>query len=503
MNLSKTRNLFILFCVLSVSGISCKKFLAAYSQNNSFIERAADLDELLVGECYYPLSLSIPEMMYTMDDDVTMGKPGNNSSDVLKTELTGFYFWQPRPRTNTDGTVFNTDNFFTEQYGRIASLNTILYNIPLLKDKGESVDTLKRIAGEAHFLRAFYYFILENLYGKPYKSATAESDFGIPLKTDPEIKDQFASRSTTGQVYDQILADLLSAENELSGINARSSIRANLNAVHALLSRVYLFMENYEKAILYADKVIGSGDYHLTDLNNHIEGEDFLTRNAEEVIFTMGRNPFSAIMFINIDPPPGAFYRVSDDLAASYSPEDLRRDVFFVQTSSGYLKLGKKRKDIYSNIDDVSVMFLLRLSELYLNKAEALAVLGRFEEARAALQELRSGRFRPDELIPVISEGAMLVNDIRDERRRELCFESQRWFDLRRYGVNSEYPFSKSIRHISYAFTGSGYDENGYYELEPYQKDASAYVVPIANDEIEFNQGLLTNEPRPERPLKQ
>jgi hypothetical protein len=167
------------------------------------------------------------------------------------------------------------------------------------------------------------------------------------------------------------------------------------------------------------------------------------------------------------------------------------------------MRVAKKREGVNSTIDDVSDTYLIRLSEIYLNKAEALAALDRFEEARNTLQEFRKNRFKPAELPPIHSEGQALINTIRDERRLELCWEAQRWFDLRRYGVNSKYPFSKSIRHRNLVYTGTGYIENGYYELGPYEQDAAAYIVPIANDEIEFNRGLLTNEPRPDRPLKQ
>ena len=497
------RIFFSLFCILSVSGISCKKFLASYSQNKSFIETSTDLDELLVGEVYYKLDHGIPEMIYTMDDDVEMGKPENVSYNGLKSMGTGYYYWQPDPAIDNEGAVLNNNSIFVELYARIIRINTILHVIPTLKEKGEPVATLNRISGEAHFLRSFYYFILVNIYGKPYKPSTAATDFGVPLKTDPAIKDQFASRSSVQQVYDLILNDLLLAEKELSGANTASTIRSNQAAVQALLSRVYLFMENYEKALLYADKVINNNKYRLVDLNNHIAGNNFITRNADEVVFTMGKDPFPLVMQIRTDAPVNGFYRISDELAALYAQEDLRRQVFFIQTSKGYLKLGKKRKEQNSTIDDVSAMYLVRLSEIYLNKAESLAGLSRFEEARTTLQELRKRRFKPDALTPVISEGAALMSEIRDERRRELCFETHRWFDLRRYAVNTRYPFSKIIRHRTYTFTGNAHVEDGYYELGPYEQDAAAYIVPIPNDEIEFNKGLLTNEPRPARPRKQ
>lgn len=497
-----TRTWILLLCILFVCSTSCKKFLATYSQNNSFIESAKDLDELLVGEVYADYQkFSSPRMLHEMDDDISAVIP--NRSNRM-TDQPGFHYWQAQPNINTEGELIVTDAFFNGLYSRIARINSILHNVPLLQEKGEPASTLKRISGEAFFLRAYYYFMLVNTYGKPFKPATASTDFGVPLKTDPAIKDQFATRSSTKQVYDQIIADLLEAEKALAGANESSTIRVNQAAAQALLSRAYLYMENYERAIYYADQVINTGTYHLKDLNTYKAGQDFLNRSAEEVIFTMGSGAvIPHIMALGYDVAPLPAYKASDNLILGYSTEDLRLQIFFHRNSRGEMRVAKKRATPDASVDDVGDMFLLRLSEVYLNKTEALAALDHPEEARNTLQEFRKTRFKPSELPPVNATGAALVNTIRDERRLELCFETHRWFDLRRYAVNSKYPFSKSIIHRSVVFAGNGYTDNGYYELGPYEQDAAAYIVPIANDEIEFNNGLLTNEPRPARPLKQ
>jgi tetratricopeptide (TPR) repeat protein len=500
MQLHTTRIWAPLFCILAISSLSCKKFLSSYSQNNSFIETEGDLDELLVGTAYYNQNAGAELMHYAMDDDAQITPTQQNHDYELPT---GWHYWQAEPRLTTAGKLAITDVFYNDLYSRIAGINTILHNVAELGKKTESSAILKRISGEAHYLRAAYYFMLVNLYGKPYRTSTATTDFGIPLKTEPAIKDQFVSRNTTGEVHQQILKDLLDAEQELAGMNRGSTIRASQQAAQALLSRVYLFMEEYENSSLYADKVIDSHLYEVKDLNNHTAGEDFLLRNSPEVIFTMGGCYMSGIMDITIDKPTRPFYRASEDLALSYSSDDLRLKIFLKQNSQGYYRVAKKRKSNNVTVDDVSDMFLVRLSEMYLNKAEALAALGRSEEARTSLQELREKRFQPGSIAPVSEDGAALVQRVRDERRMELCFEGHRWFDLRRYAVNSKYPFSKTIRHRSIIFTGNGYTENGYYELGPYEQDAAAYIVPIAGDEIEFNKGLITNEQRPVRPLKQ
>lgn len=496
-NFTTTWVIAILY-VLTISVTSCKKFLAAYSQNKTFVETTDDLDELLIGEVYFRDQSGLN--LFLMDDDIEMGKPFGSYSAFL---FSGIHFWQPNPRITSEGSVKNSDDFFNMLYKRIAGANVVLHNVQLLREKNEPADTLRRISGECHFLRAYYNFMLVNMYGKPYQQSTAATDFGIPLKNDAAIKDGFFGRNTVKEVYDQVIKDLLEAEQELEGFNQSSVIRVNQAAVQSLLSRVYLFMEDYENSILYADKVININNYQIFDLNKYIEGSEFGTRSNPENIFTTGLTIIGFMMHVLTDAPVGEFYQVSDDLSMTYSQQDLRLNAYFVQTSQGYLKSGKKRLDENSSITDASDTWLLRISELYLNKAEALAVLGRDAEAINALQEVRRNRFKPEDITDVTVAGAELVNFIRDERRREFSFESHRWFDLRRYGVNSKYPFSKTIRHISYAYSGNGYYQNGYYELKPYEQDKAAYVFPIAMDEIEFNTGQLTNEDRPERPLIQ
>ncbi|MBO9632348.1 MAG: RagB/SusD family nutrient uptake outer membrane protein [Chitinophagaceae bacterium] len=500
MHSSANRIWIPLFCILCIGNLSCKKFLSTYSQNSSFIETTANLDEILIGDAYMEYYFaSAPEMMYSMDDDVEALIPASPNKTTL---YGGFHYWQAQPRLSSEGVLTTTDAWFNNLYSRISRINTILLNVNLLKDKGQPANALTRISGESHFLRALYYFMLVNTYGKPYKPATAATDYGIPIKTDPAIKEQFVSRSSTQEVYDLIVSDLLEAEKELAGANEPSTIRANQASAQALLSRVYLFMENYEQAIHYADQVISKHRYTLTNLNTHPPGKDFLNKFSPEVIFTMGANRTAGVMGLYMDEPSFPAYKAADDLVLGYAQNDLRLQVFFIPNSKGQMRVAKKRETFNSTVDDVSDTYMIRFSEIYLNKAEALAALDRFEEARSTLQEFRKTRFKPNELPPVTGEGQVLINAIRQERRLELCWEAQRWFDLRRYGVNTKYPFSKSIRHRNVVFAGNGYAENGYYELGPYDQDKAAYVVPIANDEIEFNRGSLTNEQRPDRPLK-
>ncbi len=149
------------------------------------------------------------------------------------------------------------------------------------------------------------------------------------------------------------------------------------------------------------------------------------------------------------------------------------------------------------------------MPEVYLNKAEAQAQLGQDAKAQATVQTLREKRFAAANLTEVTRTGGELVDFIREERRRELCYEGHRWFDLRRYAVNTLRPFTKSITHVHLGFeptsptmlTTGTYYNIGEYVLKPYPQDVAAYMLPIPRAAIEFNRGVLTNETRPERAM--
>ena len=155
-------------------------------------------------------------------------------------------------------------------------------------------------------------------------------------------------------------------------------------------------------------------------------------------------------------------------------------------------------------------MFLLRYPEVILNKAEALAMLGRENDSKACLQELRGNRFKVADLQSVIETGDDYMTFVRDERRRELCFEGHRWFDLRRYAVSATHPFTKEIIHPHYdrwagSGTGMGDERNEYqftgnYRLKKYNEE-TAYVLPIPEYAMTYNNGVLVQNEREDRKI--
>ena len=95
-----------------------------------------------------------------------------------------------------------------------------------------------------------------------------------------------------------------------------------------------------------------------------------------------------------------------------------------------------------------------------------------------------------------------LLEAIGNERRREFCFEEQRWFDLRRYAVNSIYPDKKAVEHICYQIvtnsSGNAVAEKiGETTLEEYNESSmGSWMIPIPQSVITFCDGNMENPDR-------
>ncbi len=528
---------YLLLSTLPVIGVvlftSCGDFLEEYSTDQRYCENAQDLEDLMIGEAflktqnistYSPGSLS-PENMNTynmsyihvLDDDadeLMLNNYVQTASTCSPLHVLGaMYRWAADPNMDDLNKKW-TDGSWTNIYKCIGAVNAIIFQTEKIEPKNEDDRKLMaHVSGEAHFLRAFYYLQLANVYGMPYSKATANTDLCVPLKISETIEDRYFSRNTNAEVWGQISQDLDIAAEMLKGYNPETKLRVGYYAVKALQSRVALYMEEYEKVLECAAAFDGS-PYTLTDLNNHTAGTNVLCKSSKDVIFTMSQNEIPCIFAdegtaydSNWMPyAVASCFRASDDLLEKFENNDLRLTHYFRHTSTTNSMMPDKYKTwaTYNDTEGVSAMFLLRLAEVVLNKAEAQVMLGKNGEAAQTVNNLRAKRFASASQAP--TDGSQLVNFIRDERRRELCFEGHRWFDLRRYAVNSTYPLSQdySITHAAYAYNESkgAAEQVGYYVLESYQKDQAAWVIPVPDETINFNRGEIKNLERKTREMK-
>lgn len=521
--------IFLTVCMILCD--ACGDFLEESSPDLVYARTCSDLNEILIGNGYmkcgkttrllsepYSNNLYFP-YLHVMDDDIWEYAVGKVTSGLAFT-FRNFYTWSDQVNINYLTGNKLTDTDWGKLYEHIGYLNVIIaYADKFTRDSATLRD---RVMGEARFLRGAYYYYLVNIYANPYCKETARDEMGVPLNLTEKIEDKYYERASLESCYKQIIEDLKIATNRLDGVSSSSVYRVDEAAARTLLGRVYLYMGEWQLALDECNKVLQLNDVVLYDLNgfdsgyedsgsDYIRNEYMLCKSNPEILFTSGSANAS---FLTGESVLGGVkaYTVSEELRDLYTKfdsegmEDLRKTCYLFPSKWDHTRFRVLKVTTEQTKADVFDCFVIRSAEVYLNKAEAEAMLEQDGDAVLSLKTLMENRFT-NHHVPDISglHGENLVKFIREERRRELCFESQRWFDLRRYAVSSKYPEKKEIEHRVYeagAVDGSLGVFVGTYVLKPYGEDP-AWVMPIPADEIVYNKGnLIDNPERMERKVK-
>ena len=504
--------------LLALTTVSCDDFLDQYSQDLVVAKSVTDLNELLVGDVYlrsHEVSKGMNAGVYgfvnALDDDINttgtsqQGNIANTAWTHTLAPLYGYFTWQQDVRYNYGATnKAGDDATWKTLYARISHANNIIDIVDEMPHATKEDEALyHRVKGEAHFARAQFYLALANLYGKPYRVDSASTDLCVPLKLTPHVeheKDKATQfeRATTGQVYAQVVADLNLAVEQLTVSPQPDRFRlhrASAEAAGVLLSRTLLYMQRWAEAEQAAKRVVESPRVKLAALTDFQAGKPFLTRNNPEVLFSQGANYVAAQdKGTSLTGAPGDFC-VTRELYDSYVDTDVRKQVFFsVNGLSDSISLSNKYERVTGE-NHISDGFLLRASEAYLNLAEAQAMQGKSAEASATLGRLQQRRIT--DYSPTPLSGKALVDEIRAERRRELCFEGQRWFDLRRYAVNTVQPLKKNVVHAFNAYSNSNAFLTTHTFVLPAGDPAYTFSIPLSV--IEFDKVPMPNNIRPKR----
>ena len=372
--------------------------------------------------------------------------------------------------------IADADNFAALDLWRGPSPGILRCNFVLQKVPAMNIDeTIKnRILGEAHFLRAHYYFLLVRLFG------------GVPLQTEPadSNSDLFLPRASAEEVYELIVEDLDQAITLLpkrSAYTLEHIGRATKEAAMAELARVYLtHYQDYEHYQLVVDlcEEIRKMGYQLeadyADLwnpskQNGVESifevqyygktnYDFWSNENQSSwlsTFTGPRNSGMAAGCYGWNQPTAEF-------VSQYETGDVRKEKTIFYTgcptfdgmtySSAYSTTGynvrkflltKTQSPDYNTSNQNWVV--TRYADVLLMKAEALNEMGQTTLAEAPLYEVRcrAGLTKRSD-IEGLSQMQMREKIIH-ERRMELAFEGHRWFDMIRYKDNYALNFLHSI----------------------------------------------------------
>ncbi|WP_103068328.1 RagB/SusD family nutrient uptake outer membrane protein [Aquimarina sediminis] len=348
----------------------------------------------------------------------------------------------------------------------IATTSIVINKANILSFPKTEQEDANQYIGEMYALRALTFHNFQLLFSQPYGFTKDASHLGVPIPDFNLLGDgtniQNPGRSTAAEVYNQILIDLQTAIN-LMHVESEP-FRIDLNGAKALLARVYLHMKNWENARDMATDVI---------LNS---GKSLLTREAYFDSWAENSNNESLFVISNIESDNsgtssiGHFYLTFKDAFATndfknkLSQTDVRKQLYPVD---GQVNLVTKFPRNTTQDDNIHV---LRLSEMYLIKAEAHAQLNENLEAQQAL-DIIIQRAHAEDMAPSTETGKALLEKILLERRKELAYEGFRLFDLTRYGIS---------------FTKYRQDANPIEIVAPADKT----ILPIPTDEINVNPNI-------------
>jgi starch-binding outer membrane protein, SusD/RagB family len=346
----------------------------------------------------------------------------------------------------------------------------------------------KQLLGEAYFLRAWFYFYLVNLYG----------NLPLVVSTDPAVN-RLLFRSSTQDVYQLIIEDLLQAQESLSAdyVNGQmipytsgtpERVRPTRWAATAFMARVYLYSGDYVKAEMTANDLISN-----TTLFNLVSNAGVFLKNSREAIWQLqptetGWNTREARQFHLAAVPSGLSgnkpIHLSSFLLASFESGDQRRKLWvdsqIVGTVTYYFpakyKIGAQNSTVTSPATLTEYSMMLRLGEQYLIRAEARARQNKLPGAIADLDSIRKRANLP--LISITNPGISqnsLLSKIGNERQVELFTEwGLRWFDLKRSGQID------AVMQIVTPAKGGAWESND-------------QLLPIPYNEFLYNPSLTQN----------
>lgn len=328
-----------------------------------------------------------------------------------------------------------TSPIWTYAYYVISWANNVINNLDGKESKEVTAKQINNTKAEALFVRALCYFDLVITYAQPY--TYQPESLGVPVVLVTE--NGSPARSTVAQVYERIVTDLTDAEKLMSDDYARSGISdpaaaATKPAIQALLSRVYLYMGDWQNSADYATKVINSGKYKLADKKEYkTMWTAAVAPEGGEIIFEVygsTKNEYwdgsgwEGISYITTGAVGSGDVSATQDLISLYEEGDVRGELFTTNENDYFTTKYAGKEG--SGIPKENNIVVLRLSEMYLNRAEAIyngaQVSGvTVESDLKAIAEKRGGT------VPSPSATSIFT-----ERRKELAFEGHIAYDYAR-----------------------------------------------------------------------
>ena len=474
----KKKSLYII-ALASLTMFSCKDFLDVKPTNSTdssvTIQTLADAKVMINGLTRKVAQSSLygrNMLLYgdTKGGDLTIVSQGRG--------LDALYVFNHSVNNN------NYADFWTDGYNAIMQANNIIKSIDGLQAAGTELD-FNNYEGQALTFRALLHFDLVKLYGKTYTEDP--NAHGVPVVTELLETSALPLRSKVADVYTQIIADLEAAAPLLSKTKSNGYINYYLN--RAILSRVYMTMGNYDKALATAEEIIDSKVYSLYSNSEWVSSwaNQFGKESIFEITIAKDQGDLGSSSL-------GFYYlknKVNNALgnftASDYFLERLGQDETDVRwgiftddelerQASCYKYVGSVEmdgdgKDTYTAVN----IKVARLSEIYLNAAESALKKSSPDKTKAAtyLNEIR----KRSPKLPLATAATVTEQMILDEKSKELYGEGFRYWDMIR--TNKTITFNDE--HVGVAMT---------HREKSINRTFYKTILPIPRLELDANPGL-------------
>lgn len=397
----KLTRLITLFLISPLLLGACSSFLDVKPKGVIIAETINDYEGML-----YDVGIINPFgqnvlIIYSTDDvkDVALS-PQNQTSPKGNT-----YFWREYINNSND-----RPDLWADFYNRIANLNVITEGVLSATDGTEL--KRKQLFAEATAAKAFNYFYLLSFFTPAYDKNTAQTDYGVPYVTSTDQSKTTPARPSLQESFDKLISDILTAIPDLPDRSDNNARFSKLSA-YGLLSRVYLYMGEYNEALKYADMVLGAGEATILNYNNFSTGGlPHANISQEELLLRYCYN---------------LTFHYSDELLSAYDlSADMRIRLLATQNANG----GYDFSSAISYNPNRGISY----SEVYLTKAECLARSGDIQGALAIVNNtIRKNRMTPAGYTALAaSNKEEAITAVLAERRRELAFKGMRWCDMKR-----------------------------------------------------------------------
>lgn len=454
---------YLFFVIMVLAG--CKKDFLDSKPNSNIVNptNLSEYQELLDNYKALNSTGALPQM--SCDEYFIINQSSFDALGLLTYK--GAYLWSK----DLYGGETNIQDWNGE-YKSVFYANSVLDGISQFNLQKENQTQYNNIKGEALFFRAYAFYDLATNFCPVYNVATSKSDLGIPLRLTSGI-DYTLPRSSLQATFDQIVNDLQEASTLLQDdFSFSNRNRPCKSAVDAMLARVYLYMGNYNAALTSANACLNKYN-KLIDYNSvsQTSATPFSYSTDETIFFSVQQYTYTSTT--GYAAAGTAAIGVDTNLIKLYSVNDLRFPIFFAKNTLGNynVKRGYVGGGFYAFTG-------LATDEIMLIKAECAARLDDPSTALSTLNTLLSKRYQTGTFTPISAPNSTeALNDVLQERRKELVWRAIRWSDLKRLNRDgANIPLHRILGGVTYI-------------LPP---NSPLYVFPIPSDEIALS-GIQQN----------